>query len=312
MKLKLLLVLAVGSVAFQLHAQITLPINDNPCTNCPPYTNTPINISPDYSTIDLNIKYVGTIRLALFDRDKPASVKNFLNYVLSGAYSNNFIHFDATNFVCQGGSLRIVDFGGGSQAVVPVAENTSVTNELGVGRFFSNVRGTIALAHYPGQTNNATCHWFINLADNPAFDAPDTNHAYVVFGHVISGLTNLDRLDPTATNPTIKLLNLGGWLSQCPVNYSATLATATYSNLLTVTYNLVTLDMGLTAQSVATNAVLLSWQSISNKTHIVAFKPDLVSTSWTNIWTTNGNGATQSFQHATNSPSGFYRVSYQP
>jgi hypothetical protein len=33
-----------------------------------------------------------------------------------------------------------------------------VPSELAVNRFFSNVRGTIALAHYPGETNNATCH----------------------------------------------------------------------------------------------------------------------------------------------------------
>jgi peptidyl-prolyl cis-trans isomerase A (cyclophilin A) len=302
----------MGAVVFQLHAQIPLP-DGGDCTNCPPYTNSPLYIPPDDSTIDLNIKYVGTIRLALYDRDKPATVHNFLNYVLSGAYSNNFIHYDASNFVCQGGSLRVVTIGGSSQAVVPVVENAPITNELGAGTFFSNLRGTIAMAHYPGLTNDTTCDWFINLADNTSFDAPDTNHSYVVFGHVISGLTNLDMLNPTSTNTTIKLLNLGGWLASCPVNYAATLSTATYSNLLTVAYNLFTLDMGLTAQSVATNLVLLTWHSVSNKTQILSFTPQLSSSNaWATLWTTNGNGATQTFLHATNSVSGFYRVSYQP
>jgi peptidyl-prolyl cis-trans isomerase A (cyclophilin A) len=313
MKLKILLFLAVWGFGFQLQAQLGPP-DGGGCTNdCPPYTNSPIYISPDDSTIDLNIKYVGTIRLALYDRDKPATVHNFLNYVLSGAYSNNFIHYDATNFVCQGGGLRVVTISGSSQAVVPVAENAPITNELGVGTFFSNLRGTIAMVHYPGLTNDTTCNWFINLANNTNFDMPDTNHSYVVFGHVISGLTNLDTLNPTSTNTTIKLLNLGGWLTSCPVNYAATLSTATYSNLLTVAYNLVTMDMGLRVQNVATNSVLLSWQSVSNKTQTVSFTPQLASSNtWTTLWTTNGNGSTQTFQHTTNTVTGFYRVSFSP
>jgi len=306
------ILLILLAVSFRLSAQIPPP-DGGGCTNdCPAYTNAPLVLPPDDSTIDLNIKYVGTIRLALYDRDKPAMMHNFLNYVLSGAYSNNFIHYDATNFVCQGGGLRVVTVSGSSHAVVPVAENAPITNELGVGTFFSNLRGTIAMVHYPGQITNTTCNWFINLADNTNFDIPDTNHSYVVFGHVVSGLTNLDRLNPTATNTTIKIANLGGWLNSCPVNYSANPSTVTYSNLLTVSYNLVTMDMGLSAQNVATNAVLLSWQSVSNRAQTVYFKPELTSPSWTALWTTNGNGSTQTFQHTTNSVTGFYRVSFQP
>lgn len=290
-----------------------LPPDDVDFTNCPPYTNSPTTLSPDRSIIDLNIGYVGTLRLALYDRDKPATVSAFLNYVISGAYSNNIIHYDATNFVVQGGSLRIIDFGNGEKAVVPVAENAPVTNELGSGQLFSNVRGTIALVHYPGETNNATCHWFINLADNTSFDSPDTNHSYVVFGHVISGITNLDKLNPSATNTTIKLMNLGGWLNSCPVNYSATPSTVTYSNLLTVTYNLIAMDVGLKAQKLTNNAMLLSWQSVSNKQQTIYFKPEVGgSNTWAAMWSTNGNGAIQSFQHSTNVLNGFYRLSFQP
>jgi peptidyl-prolyl cis-trans isomerase A (cyclophilin A) len=303
--------LLVFAIASNLHAQTPPPGGGGVCTNCPPWTNEPSVIPTDYSTIDLNIRYVGTMRLALFDRDKPATVKNFLNYVLSGAYSNNFIHYDSTNLICQGGSLRVINFGSGGQSVVPVTENASITNEFGVGRFFSNLRGTIAMAHYPGQTNNTTCHWFINLVNNSALDAPDTNHAYVVFGHVISGLTNLNRLNPTATNTTIKLMNLGGWLNSCPVNYSASPATVTYSNLLTVGYNLVTMDIGLQVQRIPTNTSRVTWQSVSNRPHTVFYRPELGGT-WTNVWTTNGSGATQFFLHKTNPATGFYRVSFLP
>ena len=307
----LLLTLTITPVFFPtLQAQPVPPGGGgSPCTNCPPsaiYTN-----SPGRTIVDLEVRYVGTLRLELFDRDKPASVKNFLQYIFSNDYTNSLIHRAATNSVFQGGSLRIIDFGGGSKAVVPVSEKPSVTNELMTGLFFSNGRGTIALAHYPGQTNNATCHWFINLADNTYLDAPDTNNAYVVFGRVISGLENLDKLNPSATNTTIKILNLGGYLTEAPVRPTATVSTVTYDDLLTVTYRIITLDMNLQLQSLLNNVRSVSWQSVSNKQHTLSYTSQLGS-AWTNILTTNGNGATQTFPQTNSSSNGFYRLQYQP
>ncbi len=207
--------------------------------------------------------------------------------------------------------MRIIDFGGGSKAVVPVAEKAAVTNELMIGSFFSNRRGTIALAHYPGQTNNATCHWFINRADNAYLDAPTTNDAYVVFGRVISGLENLDKLNPSATNTSIKILNLGGYLTEAPVRPTATVSTVTYDDLLTVVYRIIALDMNLQLQTLSNDVRRLSWQSVSNKQHIASYT-QAIGSAWTNLLTTNGNGAIQNFQHTNSSPAGFYRLQYQP
>lgn len=69
--------------------------------------------------MDLEIRHVGTLRLELFDRDKPASTANFLNYVLYGGYSNSIIHRAVSNSLFQGGSLRVIDFGGGFKAWHP-------------------------------------------------------------------------------------------------------------------------------------------------------------------------------------------------
>lgn len=308
-KLLLLMLLLTLRLISTLQAQPSPPSGGGPCTNCPPTTN--ILQRQSGTIVDLEVRYVGTLRLELFDRDKPASVKNFLQYIFSNDYTNNLIHRAATNSVFQGGSLQIIDFGGGSKAVVPVAEKTAVTNELMSGSFFSNVRGTIALAHYPGQTNNATCHWFINLADNAYLDAPNTNNAYVVFGRVISGLENLDKLNPGPTNTTIKILNLGGWLDEAPVRPTATLSTVTYDDLLTVTYRIIALDMNLQLQSLSNNVRSISWQSVSNKQHTLS-STSALGLIWTNLVTTNGNGATQTFRHTNNSSDGFYRVQYQP
>ena len=271
-----------------------------------PYTN-----SPGRSIVELEVRYVGTLRIELFDRDKPASAKNFLRYVMENNYTNSLIHRSITNSIFQGGSLRIIDFGGGSKAVVPVEEKPAVTNELMTGGFFSNQRGTIALAHYAGQTNVSTCHWFINLTNNSYLDVANTNNSYVVFGRVISGLENLDKLNPGPTNTTIKILNLGGYLTDAPVKPTATVSTVSYDDLLTVNYRVITLDMDLKVQRSGSNISVVSWRSVSNKQHTVSYTQP-IGAAWTNLLTTNGNGATQSFQHTNNSPSGFYRLQYQP
>jgi cyclophilin family peptidyl-prolyl cis-trans isomerase len=280
------------------------------CTNCPPQTNSYV-LPAGRSIVDLVVSNAGTIRLELFDRDKPASVRSFLSYVHSGAYSNSILHRSVTNLIVQGGSLKRIDFGGGSSALAPVEEQAVVANERGVGRFFANERGTLALAHYPGETNNATCHWFINLTNNPAFDAVNTNNAYVVFGRVIGGLDILDRLNPKATNTLVKILNLGGWLEEVPVKPTATVSTVTYADLLTTTWKVVSLDMNGSVTNPSPTVHTVSWESVSNRTHKVEFGL-LTSTHWTLLWTTNGNGSRQSFTHTTNAVNGFYRLSYVP
>lgn len=192
-----------------------------------------------------------------------------------------------------------------------MAELPPVANEMGVNRFFSNVRGTLSLAHYPGETNNATCHWFINLADNAYLDAPNTNNAYTVFGRVIAGLEHLDRLNPAHVSRAIKLVNLGGRLDEAPVRLAAPAGAVTYDDLLTVTSRLVTLDMHVLLERLAANVRRLSWRSVSNRTHTVTWQPTLGG-SWTTLWTTNGNGAVQSLLHTNAGSTGFYRVRYQP
>ena len=107
------------------------------------------------------------------------------------------------------------------------------------------------------------------------------------------------------------MLNLGGWLDEAPVKPTATAATATYADLLTTSWKIVSLDLWPTVQTQANNVRIVSWDSVSNRTHKVEFAPS-VATSWTLLWTTNGTGARQTFTHTTNAVNGFYRLSYQP
>src|SRR5262245_43667828 len=45
---------------------------------------------------------LGSLDVELFDQDKPETVRNFLLYVRSGAYSNSFLHRCVPGFVVQG------------------------------------------------------------------------------------------------------------------------------------------------------------------------------------------------------------------
>ncbi len=129
----------------------------------------------------------GDIEVELYDRDKPVTVQNFIRYVENGAYQNEFAHRLVPGFVIQGGGFTITNRGTTNAQFVAVPSFPAITNEFGVGRPFSNVFGTIAMAKLGGNTNSATSQWFFNLADNTFLDANDTNNLFVVFGHVVRG-----------------------------------------------------------------------------------------------------------------------------
>src|ERR1700744_4585381 len=61
---------------------------------------------------------IGDIDVELYDKDKPITVKNFLQYVQSGLYVNSFLHrcppdsvTGLTDFVLQGGEIYVEDYG---------------------------------------------------------------------------------------------------------------------------------------------------------------------------------------------------------
>src|ERR1043166_2789374 len=117
----------------------------------------------------------GNIDLELFDQEKPETVRNFLMYVYSGAYSNLVLHRLEPNFVLQAGHVRVDD-----PASTEVFSNYpyttrfgTITNEYGVGRQWTNDFGTIGMARIAGQTNSASIDWFINLGNNSGLDTVD-------------------------------------------------------------------------------------------------------------------------------------------
>ena len=48
----------------------------------------------------------GDLQVELYDRDKPVTVRNFINYIQSGRYQNNISHRLVPGFVCKPAASR--------------------------------------------------------------------------------------------------------------------------------------------------------------------------------------------------------------
>ncbi|MBR7156544.1 MAG: peptidyl-prolyl cis-trans isomerase [Lentisphaeria bacterium] len=128
----------------------------------------------------------GDITLELFEKEAPATVKNFLSYVESGFYKGTVFHRVIPGFMIQGGGM---DENFNQKPTNEPIKNEAV-NQL------SNLRGTIAMARTQ-VVDSATSQFFINVADNDFLDfrAPTPQHfGYCVFGKVTSGMEVVDAI----------------------------------------------------------------------------------------------------------------------
>ena len=177
---------------------------------------------------------LGRMDVELFDQDKPETVRNFLLYTYSGAYSNTFLHRCVQGFVVQGGGFSVTNPLGTNRfsAFLEVTNFGRLTNEFLVGPRLSNTFATIAMAKVCGDTNSATSQWFFNLGNNSAnLDAQ--NGGFTVFGRVLEstntneGTNILQHFNTLSTSAGIvNLRNLIGTnyqaFSDLPVSYTNT------------------------------------------------------------------------------------------
>jgi VCBS repeat-containing protein len=139
----------------------------------------------DNPVVSVNTNF-GSILVELFEDETPGTVDNFLNYVNDGDYVDSFIHRSVPGFVIQGGGFKTTDTTFTSTAQFSsVPTDPAIPNEP----FFSNVRGTIAMAK-TSQPISATSQFFFNLSDDNSFlDATQ----FTVFGRVL-GMTVVDAI----------------------------------------------------------------------------------------------------------------------
>jgi cyclophilin family peptidyl-prolyl cis-trans isomerase len=133
----------------------------------------------------------GAIVIALFDDKAPATVRNFIGYVESGHYNDTVFHRVVDNLLIQGG-------GYGTDYRLKAERNPIQSEASGL----RNLRGTLAAARRSNDTASVGAQFFINLVDNPQFDANTTpSSGYTVFGQVVEGMDVLDaiRAEPVMT-----------------------------------------------------------------------------------------------------------------
>ena len=128
----------------------------------------------------------GIIALELDTGRAPETVKNFLDYVESGFYSNTVFHRVIDGFMIQGGGFEP----GMNQKPARSPIKNEAHNSL------KNERYTIAMAR-TSEPHSASSQFFINVKDNGFLDhtAPNAQGwGYCVFGKVVEGQDVVDKI----------------------------------------------------------------------------------------------------------------------
>jgi len=132
---------------------------------------------------------LGTITLQLDAEKAPITVKNFLEYVNSGFYSNTVFHRVIDNFMIQGGGFEA--------GMKQKATNAPIKNEAANG--LRNDKYTIAMAR-TNDPHSATAQFFINTKNNAFLDNPGQDGwGYCVFGKVVEGMDVVDKIGKVKT-----------------------------------------------------------------------------------------------------------------
>lgn len=132
---------------------------------------------------------LGTITLQLDAEKAPGTVKNFLEYVNSGFYSNTIFHRVIDNFMIQGGGFE--------PGMKQKTTKAPIKNEAANG--LRNDKYTIAMAR-TNDPHSATAQFFINTKNNSFLDYPGQDGwGYCVFGKVVEGMEVVDKIGKVKT-----------------------------------------------------------------------------------------------------------------
>lgn len=137
---------------------------------------------------------MGDIILRLDEKMAPVTVKNFLNYVNSGFYTNTLFHRVIKDFMIQGG---------GYDAAMNL-KNTEVPIKNEANNGLKNDKYTIAMAR-TSDPHSASSQFFINGKNNAFLNYKGSNAqgwGYAVFGKVIKGQEVVDAISMVKTGPS--------------------------------------------------------------------------------------------------------------
>ncbi len=134
---------------------------------------------------------MGDIKVALYDKEAPETVKNFLAYVNDKFYDGTIFHRVIPSFMVQGGGM--------TPDMQQKPTKAAVKNEAANG--LKNEVGTLAMAR-TGDPHSATAQFFINVKNNDSlnFQAESAQgFGYCVFGKVTEGLDIVQKIERVQT-----------------------------------------------------------------------------------------------------------------
>lgn len=156
---------------------------------------------------------MGRIMVMLYPADAPKTVANFLKYVDAGFYNNTVFHRVIRQTRRGGDDDKAMNIVQGGGYTFPTNRKTPlyppIVNEASTG--LVNTKGTIAMAR-GNSPDSATCEFFFNVEDNPAFDfrrsatatgadafSSNVSAGYCAFGKVIRGMDVLEKINQVRT-----------------------------------------------------------------------------------------------------------------
>jgi len=241
----------------------------------------------------------GDLEVELYDQDKPVTTQNFIRYIQSGHYDGQIIHRVSPGFVAQGGGYFLNRT---NNSLYNVSTFGNITNEYRVGRTFSNLKGTIAMARVGGDTNSANSQWFLNLKDNAFLDAVDGG--FTVFGHVVGGTNVMDAFLGFKTAASTN----GVWDARSALGDGALNEFPLLRPQLNLAY-LVYVDISLLNVKVAPVAQgrQISWTSVSNHVNRVEYTT-VFPPQWQTLSDQTGTGGALQVTDSAAAGYRFYRV----
>ncbi|MGE0821358.1 MAG: peptidylprolyl isomerase [Candidatus Binatia bacterium] len=134
---------------------------------------------------------MGEIKVALYEKEAPETVKNFLAYVNDKFYDGTIFHRVIPGFMIQGGGF--------STEMDQKSTKDPIKNEAANG--LKNEVGTLAMARTP-DPHSATAQFFINVKNNDFLDYKDSSmqgFGYCVFGKVTEGMDIVRKIELVRT-----------------------------------------------------------------------------------------------------------------
>ncbi len=148
----------------------------------------------EYPIATITMKDGGVIKLELYPKIAPESVKNFISLANSKFYDGLFFHRVISGFMIQGGCPKGNGTGGPGYNIKGEFSANGVDNSL------SHERGVISMARAMAY-DSAGSQFFICHADSQFLDGQ-----YAAFGKVIEGMDVVDAIASVKTNSQDKPL----------------------------------------------------------------------------------------------------------